>query len=67
MNPIYIAVRRYAGEKVRLQRMGKPMDDKFDLLIGVTAIENGLILVTNNKRVFQRLEDIELENWFQRA
>ncbi len=42
--------------------MGKPMNDKFDLLIGVTAIEHGLILVTSNKRGFQQLDDIELEN-----
>ena len=42
--PIFGSIRRYAKEKVRLKRIGKPMHDEFDLLIGVTAIENKLNL-----------------------
>ena len=63
--PIFGAVQRYAKEKVRLRRMGKPIHDEFDLLIGVTAVENKLVLVTDNKKDFERLEDIEIENWFR--
>lgn len=49
--PIYGAFKRYAKEKVRLRKMGKPAHDEFDLLIGVTAVENKLVLVTDNKRI----------------
>ena len=42
--PIYGSVKKYAEEKVRLNKLGKPQNDEFDLLIGVTAIENKLIL-----------------------
>ena len=35
--PIYSSIKKYAKEKVRLRRIGKPMNDEFDLLIGVTA------------------------------
>ncbi len=65
--PIFGSIRRYASEKVRLRRIGQPMHDEFDLLIGVTAIENKLILVTDNVRDFERLAGIEIENWFERT
>lgn len=64
--PIFGSINRYAKEKVRLRSIGKPMHDEFDLLIGVTAIENKLILVTDNRIDFELLEGIEIENWFQR-
>jgi len=44
--PIYGSIKRYAKEKVRLIKMGNPLHDEFDLLIGATAIENKLTLVT---------------------
>lgn len=64
--PIYGAVKKYAKEKVRLRKLGKPMNDEFDLLIGVTAIENKLILVTDNEKDFENLEGIKIENWFRK-
>ncbi len=57
---------RYAKEKVKLRKMGKPLHDEFDLLIGATAVENKLILVTDNKKDFDRLTGIKIENWFSR-
>jgi tRNA(fMet)-specific endonuclease VapC len=63
--PIFGSIKRYAREKVRLKRIGKPMNDEFDLLIGVTAIENELTLVTDNIKDFQRLDGIKIENWFR--
>lgn len=63
--PIFGSIRRYAKEKVRLRRIGKPMHDEFDLLIGVTAIENELTLVTDNIKDFERLDGIIIENWFK--
>jgi tRNA(fMet)-specific endonuclease VapC len=64
--PIYSSVKRYAKEKVRLRKMGKPMNDEFDLLIGVTSVENKLTLVTDNAKDFERIEGIRMENWFKR-
>ncbi len=64
--PIYGSIKKYAEEKVRLNKMGKPQNDEFDLLIGVTAIENKLILVTENKKDFQNLLGIDIENWIVR-
>jgi tRNA(fMet)-specific endonuclease VapC len=65
--PIFGSIKKYAKEKVRLRKLGKPMNDEFDLLIGVTAIENKLILVTDNGKDFKRLDGIKIENWFKAA
>ena len=64
--PIFGCIHRYAVEKVRLRKQGTPMHDDFDLLIGVTAIEHQLILVTDNSNDFKRLENIQMENWVVR-
>ena len=64
--PMFGSIRRYAKEKVRLRKSGKPIHDEFDLLIGVTAIENRLTLVTDNLKDFERLDGIKIENWFKR-
>ena len=60
--PIFNAIDIYAKEKVRLRRLGKPIDD-FDLLIGASAIANKFILVTNNVKDFRNLKNIKIENW----
>lgn len=65
--PIYGCIKRYAIEKVRLRRIGKPINDEFDLLIGVTALENQLVLVTDNEKDFKLIDGIKLENWFIRT
>ena len=64
--PIFGCIKKYAKEKVRLRKIGKPIHDEFDLLIGVTAIENKLTLITDNLKDFQRLDGIKLENWYKR-
>lgn len=64
--PIYSSIKKYAKEKVRLRRIGKPMHDEFDLMIGVTAIENKLTLVTDNEKDFVNIDGIKIENWFAR-
>lgn len=63
--PIFGSIRRYAKEKVRLRKIGKPMHDEFDLLIGVTSVENKLTLVTNNVSDFERIDGIKIESWFK--
>ena len=60
--PISSAIPIFAREKSRLRRIGKPLED-FDLLIGATAINHDLTLVTNNTRHFNRLQGIKLEDW----
>jgi|SRR6185503_13521514 len=64
--PVFGCIRRYAREKVRLRKLGRPHNDEFDLLIGATAIENKLTLVTDNTKHFEQLDDIVVENWFIR-
>lgn len=39
------------------------MHDEFDLLIGVTALQNKLTLVTDNIKDFVNLEGLKIENW----
>lgn len=60
--PIFNSLDVYAGEKARLKKSGRILDD-FDLLIGATAIYNNLILITRNVSDFDRLNGIEIENW----
>jgi tRNA(fMet)-specific endonuclease VapC len=42
------------------------MISDFDLLIGTTAIANNLIMVTENVKEFDRIKNIEIENWVKR-
>ena len=56
----------YAKIKVKLRKQGTPMHDEFDLMIGVTALFYGLTLVTDNVKDFKYIENLKLENWFNR-
>lgn len=64
--PIYGCAKKYAEEKVRLRKNGTPINDEFDLLIGVTAIANQLTLVTDNIKDFKFLNELNVENWYVR-
>lgn len=52
----------FAKEKARLRKMGL-MIDNFDLLIGTSAVQNEMILVTNNVKHFNRISGIVIEDW----
>ena len=52
----------FAKEKARLRNMGL-MIDNFDLLIGTSAVQNEMILVTNNVKHFSRISNIIIEDW----
>ena len=54
----------YAIQKARLKNLGLLIPD-FDMLIGATALYHELVLVTNNTKHFERMENIQLENWMQ--
>lgn len=64
--PISNSLRTFAKEKIRLRLAGTPLDDNFDLLIGCTAVDNGMILVTENLKDFKYLQGLEMENWINR-
>lgn len=59
------AAEYYAKEKVRLRTLGTPVDE-FDLLIASTALAYNFILVTDNLKHFQRIDNLKLENWIRR-
>lgn len=63
--PIFDAIHLYGKEKARVRKSGEMISD-FDLLIGCSAIENELILVTENISEFKRIQGIELESWIVR-
>lgn len=63
--PIFNAIYLYGKEKARLRSKGLMMSD-FDLLIGCTAVEKDLIMVTENLKEFERISGIVIENWVKR-
>lgn len=63
--PIFGIIQFYAKEKTRLQKQGNMISD-FDLLIGSTAVENDMIMVTENTKEFKRIKNIKIENWVVR-
>ena len=64
--PIYDAIMTYGKEKARLRKAGTMISD-LDLFIGCTAIENDLIMVTENEGEFERIFGLKLENWVDRT
>jgi tRNA(fMet)-specific endonuclease VapC len=53
---------RAASIRANLMHRGK-LIGPFDLLIAAVAIQHNLILVTNNKREFDYVEGIQVEDW----
>ena len=51
--------RIFARERGRLKSAGNAISD-FDLLIGSTALRHNLTLLTNNRRHFERLQDLTI-------
>jgi len=56
------ALRRFGELKAELRRTGQPIAD-FDLLIASVALAESYILVTNNTRHYDRIPELQLENW----
>lgn len=63
--PIFNAIYIYGKQKAILRKKGIMISD-FDLLIGCTAIENSLVMVTENVNEFSRINGIKIENWISR-
>ncbi|WP_027669301.1 type II toxin-antitoxin system VapC family toxin [Rhizobium leguminosarum] len=54
---------RKAGEiRAALQALGTPIGP-YDVLIAGQAASRGLILITRNLREFERVADLQTENW----
>lgn len=54
---------RMAGEvRANLKARGAPIGP-YDCLIAGQALARGLCLVTNNRREFERVEGLEIEDW----
>jgi tRNA(fMet)-specific endonuclease VapC len=56
------AAAHYGQIRAGLERAGRPVG-LHDMLIGAHARSEGLILVTNNRREFDRIPGLSLENW----
>jgi predicted nucleic acid-binding protein len=56
---IYVIKSRPAGLRERFNSLA----DQHDMMIGGHARSEGLTLVSNNLREFQRMEGLRLENW----
>jgi tRNA(fMet)-specific endonuclease VapC len=51
----------FGRERGRLRSIGKTISD-FDLLIGITARQHDLTLLTNNRRHFENVEGLRIES-----
>jgi tRNA(fMet)-specific endonuclease VapC len=56
------AAAHYGSIRAALERRGTPIGVN-DLHIAAHARSEGLVLVTNNQREFERVEGVRLENW----
>ena len=52
-----------AGIRIKLERQGIPIGP-YDILIAASALANKSILVTHNKREFERVEGLKIEDWY---
>ena len=52
----------YARNRALLESQGVKIDS-FDLLIGSSAVNNGLIMVTHNKKHFARIPNLQIVDW----
>ncbi len=53
-------LRRFAGIRGDLRRRGQIIGDP-DILIAATALQHDLVLVTRNRRDFERIPDLRLD------
>jgi tRNA(fMet)-specific endonuclease VapC len=56
------AARHYGQLRTELERAGTPCGP-YDTQIGAHARSEGLIVVTNNRREFDRMPGLRVENW----
>ena len=55
-------IHTFAQERAKLWKAGKKIED-FDLLIGCAAKAKDLTIVTHNRRHFEHIEGLQIEDW----
>ncbi len=60
--PFHETLHTFAQERTTLWKTGKKIDD-FDLLIGSAAKAKGLVVVTHNRKHFEHIAGIDIEDW----
>ena len=60
--PIFPYLEQYGKVKALLESQGQRIDD-FDILIGVTALQNNYTMVTANVKHLERIPELKVENW----
>lgn len=65
VHPLAADGKDYAEIKHLLKEQGNMIDD-FDIVIAGQAISEGLIVVTDNIKHFNRISGLKVENWIQR-
>lgn len=60
--PIFPYLEQYGNIKALLESKGQRIDD-FDILIGVTALQNNYTMVTANIKHLERIPNLNIENW----
>lgn len=56
------SAKQFGKIKANLKSKGKIIED-FDILIASIALVNHCILVTNNVEHFNRIDDLQIQNW----
>jgi len=64
--PVSSCMAVYAKNKVYFRKIGKPLHDEFDLIIGSTATAHHLTLVTDNVKHFKDFPTLKIENWAEK-
>ena len=57
-----ITLKQFGVLKAQLRQRGQLLPD-FDLLIASVALAENRVLVTNNRRHYERISNLQLENW----
>ena len=65
IHPLAADGKDYAEIKHLLKEQGNMIDD-FDIIIAGQAISEGLIVVTDNIKHFNRISGLKIENWMER-
>jgi tRNA(fMet)-specific endonuclease VapC len=60
------AAEHFGQLRAELYRAGQPIGP-YDMMIAGHARANGLILVSNNLKEFEKIAGLRLENWVQKA
>jgi tRNA(fMet)-specific endonuclease VapC len=63
--PISSIIDDFARQKDSLVASGQIIDD-FDIFIGMSAVKNDYVMVTDNVKHLSRINGIKIENWIER-